>query len=130
MADPVRIVGGNIDDNDNEGIQAQVDAAGNLHVTQGGAPGLNQAYEDASFEAGDSPATLDFNNDASRNAMAGWIICDGDGDIQVDFSRNGVNFGEKFTMKLGEMVNLRGLSIDKLRITHTGTDSAYRVFLV
>lgn len=131
MAQPVRIIGKSDARNTNEAIQAQVDSLGNLHVREGAFPGLNQTYEDTSFEAGDSPATHDFYTDSSgRWAIDGWIICDGDGDIQVDYTRDGITYGDKWTMKVGEIVDLSRLDIKKIRITHTGSDSAYRIFLI
>lgn len=129
MANRVRISGGFIDGDNNEGYDAQVDRNGNLRTREGHFAGLNKTYEDASFVAGDSPATHDFNNDKNRNAIDGWIICDGDGDIQVDFSNDGISFGDKFTMKKREVVDLLRLDINKIRITHVA-DSAYRIFLI
>jgi hypothetical protein len=130
MAEPVRIVGHWSDRDSNEQLQAQVDPLGNLHVREGTYPGLNQTYEDTSFAVGDSPATHDFYTDSGKRAVDGYIICDGPGNIQVDFSRDGLSYGDKWTMKTGERVVLLRLDIQKIRITHTGTDSAYRINLI
>lgn len=130
MANRVRITGGDIDGDDNEGRDAQVDEWGNLRVREGVYKFDNKVYEDASFISADSPQTHDMNADTGRNAVDGYIICDGSGNIQVDISRNGIAFGDKFTMKKGERVNLLHLDIDKIRVTWTGTDSAYRVNLL
>jgi hypothetical protein len=130
MAAPVRIVGNKTDRDENEHLQAQVDTLGNLHVREGAYPGLNQTYEDTSFSSGDSPAVHDFYTDAGRFACDGYIICDGPGDIQVDYTRDGLTYGDKFTMKTGEQVSLLRLDIKKIRVTHAGTNSAYRIFLV
>ena len=136
MAERVRISGGAIGQESNEGKDAQVNSEGSLHIIPGigGAggtyPGYNVAYEDTTFLTGDSPATHDFNADAGRNAVGGWIICDGAGNIQVDFSRDGVNYsGSKWTMKKGERVNLENLDIDKIRVTWV-SNSAYRINLI
>jgi hypothetical protein len=126
----VRITGGNIAGFNNEGFDAQVDRNGNLHVREGVRDFDNKVYEDTDFVLGDSPVTLDFNADTGRNAVEGWIISDGPGDFTVDISRDGLTFGDAFTMKKNEQVDLLRLNIDKLRITHGGTDSAYRVFLI
>lgn len=126
MAEPVRIVFGNT----NEGIQAQGDANGNLLTREGSYDFDNQTYEDSSFVSGDSPATHDFNTDAGRNAVDGYIICDGAGDIQVDISRDGINYGDKWTMKAGEKVSLCHFNIDKIRITYVSAASAYRINLI
>ena len=130
MAERVRITGGNIDVDDNEGRDAQVDEWGNLRVREGVYKFDNKVYEDASFIEADSPQTHDMNADTGRNAVDGYIISDGPGDIQVDISRNGIAFGEKFTMKKGERVNLLHLDIDKIRVTWVSADSAYRINLL
>lgn len=125
MAEPVRIMFGD----DNEGIHAQGDASGNLYTTMGALVGSYQAFEDDNFVEGDSPATHDFNAAEGRNAMRGYIYCDGAGDIQVAISHNGVDFGDTFTMSSGEKTDLEGFNIDKIRITHVA-DSSYRILLM
>ncbi len=128
MAESVRIVFGDA----NEGIQAQGDPNGNLLVREGVVPFDNIVFEDASFVVGDSPQTHDFNAATSpnRNAVDGYIVCDGAGDIQVDISRDGISFGAKFTVKSGEVVFLDHLDIDKIRITFVSANSAYRINLI
>jgi hypothetical protein len=131
MAQAVRIVGHLSDRDENEQLQAQVDELGNLYVREGAYPGLNFTYERTSFVAGDSPSTHDFFTDSGgKYASDGYIICDGDGDIQVDITRNGIIYGSKWTMKAGEKVALLRLDIKKIRITHTGADSSYRINLI
>ena len=131
MPNAVRIIGHKSDRDQNEYQQAQVDSLGNLHTREGQYPGLNQTYEDTSFVAGDSPAVHDFYTDSgSKRAVDGYIICDGSGDIQVDYTRDGITYGDKWTMKSGERVNLLRLDIKKIRVTHTGTDSSYRINLI
>ena len=131
MAEPIRIVGKNDDRWSNEGICANVDSLGNLFVREGPYAGLNQTYEDSNFQSGDSPATHDFYTDSGgKYAVDGYIICDGAGNIQVDYTRDGLTYGDKWTMKPGERVSLLRLDIKKIRVTHTGTDSAYRINLI
>ena len=126
----VRLTGGDrIGGYDNEGYDAQVDKYGAVHVRQTPHNFSNKTYEDTSFVTGDSPVVHDFNTDASRNASDGWIICDGDGEIQVDYSIDGLTYGDKFTMKKGEVVDLLSMNIDKIRVTWV-SDSSYRIFLV
>tara|TARA_Y100000310_G_C20350556_1_gene654138 strand:- start:48 stop:425 length:378 start_codon:yes stop_codon:yes gene_type:complete len=125
MAEPVRIVFGS----DNEGIQAQGDANGNLLVREGQYDFDNKVYEDTSFVVGESPVTHDFESDTGRTAIDGYIICDGPGNIQVDISRDGIAYGDKWVMKKGERVNLAHFKIDKIRVTHVA-DSAYRINLI
>ena len=129
MAEPVRIMGGNIDGDSNEGRQAQVDANGNLRVREGHFDFDNKSYEDTNFVTGSSPATHNFNNDTGRNSVDGWIVCDGDGDIQVDISRDGISYGNKMTMKSGEIIDLLRWKVNKIRVTWV-SDSAYRIVLL
>ena len=129
MAGPVRIAGGNIDGSDNEGYHAQVDKNGNLRVREGHFNFDNKSYEDTAFITGSSPQVHDFYGDTGRDSVDGYIICDGDGDIQVDISRDGISYGDKFTMKKGEVVDLLHWRVNKLRVTWVG-DSAYRVVLI
>jgi len=129
MAERVLISGGNIDGVDSRGRDANVDANGNLWVRQGHYDFDNITYE-GTITAGTTPVTCDFNADAGRNAYAGYIINDGDADIQVDISRNGIDYGSKATIKFGETLQLDRLNIDKLRITRVLADASYRVFLI
>jgi hypothetical protein len=131
MPEAIRIIGHNDNRNSNEYLQAQVDSLGNLHVREGSYPGLNQTYESTNFVVGDSPATHDFYTDSSgKFAVDGYIVCDGPGNIQVDYSRDGITYGDKWTMKTDEKMSLIRLDIKKIRITHTGTNSAYRINLI
>ena len=112
----------------------EINSSNELLVTQGALseaiPYLNATFEDTSFQAGDSPALLDFNSATGRNSVDGYVICDGPGSITVEFSRDGASFGGAWTMYAGEMIGVRNFDIDTLRITHTGADSAYRVNLI
>jgi len=90
-------------------------------------PGYYPA-EDSSFTAADSPVTIDINSNLGRNASTGYLVCDGSGDILIELSEDGSTFGTQFTMKNGETLDLTGLDVDSIRITHSGTDSAYRLF--
>ena len=91
---------------------------------------LNKAYEDSDFVVGESPAAHSFNADMGFNSIQGWITCDGPGAIQVDFTRDGTTYGDKWTMYAGENTMLKALDIHTIRVTHTGADSAYRIFLI
>jgi hypothetical protein len=129
MAQPVRIVGHKSDREDNEQLQAQVDDDGNLMVREGSYQGLNQTYEDTNFQTGDSPVTIDAYGDLGSYVHDGYIICDGAGNIQVDVSRDGITYGDKWTMKSGEKVSFLRMDIKKIRITWV-SDSAYRLNII
>ena len=111
----------------------EINTSNELLVTQGALseaiPFLNQTYEDTSFVVGDSPVLLQFNSDAGRNSVDGYVICDGPGNIVVDFSRDGATYGGAWTMYSGEMIGVRNYDIHTLRITYVA-DSAYRVNLI
>ena len=87
----------------------------------------NQSYEDSSFVAGDSPATHDVNTDLGKNAELGYIVCDGAGDITVNLSQDGTTYGDNITIKQDDVLNLDGLDVDSIKMTHSGTDSSYRI---
>ena len=123
MAERVRITGYD------GGRDADVSELGCLNVQTGALNVANKTYEDANFQAGDSPAVHDFFGDAGRIATRGYIICDGAGDIQVDISRDGIAYDAKFTMKQNDFVSLDGYYINKIRVTRVA-DSAYRINLI
>jgi hypothetical protein len=86
------------------------------------------ASDDTSFTSGDSPATLDVNATLSRNSVDGYIKCDGAGDIIVTLSVDGTTYGNDIRMKTDDTLSLKAIDIDSIKITHSGTDSSYRVF--
>ena len=90
-------------------------------------PGLDYTYKDTNFVAGDSPATLDVNNDLGRNGHLGFIICGGPGNIDVKVSNDGVSYGGIHTMKPGEVYPLNSRDVDRIQLIYTGIKSAYRV---
>ena len=93
----------------------------------GGIDGDNKVFEDSSFVVGDSPKTIDLNAALGYNATAGYVACDGVGDILVKLSRNGTAFGEQFAMKSGDILPIDGLKLDTIVITHSGVNSSYRI---
>jgi len=112
---------------------AEINSANELLVTQGALseaiPYLNETFEDTAFVLGDSPAILNFFGATGRNSVDGYVICDGIGDMIVDFSRDGITYGGAWTMHQGEMIGVRNYDIHSLRITYVA-DSAYRVNLI
>ena len=104
----------------------QVDGAGNVI----NAPGRTFKYEDTSFTSGDSPITLDVNTDLGRNAVDGYLAVDGTGDILVEISDDGASYGSQHTLKNGDVLDLSGLNVDSIRLTHSGTNSSYRILVV
>ncbi len=86
-------------------------------------------YEDTNFQTGESPITLDVNTDLGRNGVDGYIINDGSGNILIEFSNNGTNYGSQHTIQKGEVIDLENLDIDSIRLTWVA-DSGYRILVV
>jgi hypothetical protein len=91
--------------------------------------GRSVSYESTSFAVGDSPAVLDVNSDLGRDGRDGYIANDGAGDIKVEISDDGNNYGGIHTLKEDEVLKLENVSIAKIRLTHVN-DSSYRVFCI
>ena len=91
--------------------------------------------EDTSFVSGEDATVIDvYAALSNRLATQGWFTVDGTGDIQIEISSDGTTYGDAITLKgklnsatgIGETLPLNGLAVAKLRVQHTGTDSAYR----
>lgn len=82
---------------------------------------------DTSFVVGDSPIILDIATSLNRISNQGEIICDGSGDILIALSYNGTDFDDNFLVKDGEFVEYENQQVRKIKITHSGSDSSYRV---
>jgi len=87
--------------------------------------------EDTSFIVGDSPAVVTINADSTLHKyppVKGYIACDGTGNILVEMARFGTTYEDQFTLKANEEVDFEA-EIGLIRITHSGTDSAYRILI-
>lgn len=86
--------------------------------------------EDTNFTAGETLTVLSPGVALAYNATRGYIAIDGNGNILIEFS-HGPNdpYSDPITLKPGEVFDVEGLTIYNLRLTHTGTDSAYRIHL-
>ncbi len=91
--------------------------------------GRTFSYEDELFETGESPRTLDVNNDLGRNVHDGYIMNDGPGKLKAQFSDDGVSFGGIHTIKSGEPMGLGKLDIDKIKLIWVA-DTGYRILVV
>jgi len=89
----------------------------------------NYVYEDNSFVTGDSPVVHDVETDLGRTGIDGYIVNDGGGDMQVEISNNGTDYGSAATIKDCEVYDLQGLTISKIRITWIA-DTSYRVNVI
>lgn len=90
------------------------------------------ASEDLDFQSGDSPSVLDIAGTVgNQGSVDGEILCrntaSNTGNILVELSSDGSTYGDQFTVYNLETFSLFGYKVKKIRITHTGTDSGYRV---
>ena len=83
--------------------------------------------DNTGFIAVDSPIILNINNTLGTNAITGEIICDGPGDILIDWSINGNTYNGNLRLKQNEKFLLKGLSVHSIKLTWA-SNSAYRVF--
>jgi len=102
----------------------------NVHLPAPSGTTINsKAFEDANFTSAESPRTLDVNAALGRNGQDGYIICNGLGDIKVQFSNDGISYGDQHTLKEGWAMSLKGLDIDSIKITWV-SDSSYYILVV
>lgn len=92
-------------------------------------PGRTKGYEDPSFVTGDSPVVLFVNTDLGRNGHDGYIVNDGDGDIEIEISNDGNTYGGKHTLKKDEWIDFFMLDINKIKLTWVA-NCGYRVMVV
>lgn len=96
------------------------------HTTRGN----SVSYEEASFESGDSPTVLQIADDLGRNGRGGYIANDGDGDFTIEVANHkDGDYGGVHTVKKDEVLELNGMNIARIRITHVA-DSSYRAMVV
>ena len=85
--------------------------------------------EDLSFVVGDSPIVLDLTTILIKGCVDGSILCvpGAASGFKVELSFDGTNYSGQFTVNRYESFPLFGLGVKKIRITHNGGDSGYRV---
>jgi len=87
-------------------------------------------YEDDNFTATESPFTIDVVADFGHNRASILLRNDGPGDLLVSTSSDdGVTYGDTFTVRGVESFGLSLVGIDQIRLSHSGIDSSYRVFI-
>jgi len=87
-------------------------------------------YYDTSFTVDETNFVLDIVTDLGRAARDGYIVCDGSGDLHFAISHDGLTYGDTIILKSKEVFNLYPLKVNKIKLIHSGSDSAYRVFVV
>ena len=87
-------------------------------------------FEDNNFTAGDSPVTINIIASFGHSQVSILFLNDGHGNITLETSSDeGSTFGDMLTIFSREEFNVKNGGIDQLRLTHTGIDSAYRIFI-
>ena len=79
----------------------------------------------------DSPVVLDIESVLGVAGIEGHISVlnpVNNGNILVELSHDGINYGPQFTVFKLEIFSLTGLKVKKIRITHSGNNASYRVF--
>lgn len=89
-----------------------------------------KVYSDTNFVVGDSPVVLDARTDLGHDANNGYINCFGPGSILIKITKGASGVADdQFTLNAGDVANIMGEGVSKITITHSGTDSAYEVFV-
>jgi len=91
--------------------------------------GNPKKYEGTVATAG-VKVTLAVNTDLGRNGGDGYITNDGDGNLKIDISKDGVTFETSITLEVDEVMDLAGLSIHTIKIDATENGTAYRCLVV
>jgi len=86
-----------------------------------------QPYRDSDFKSTDSPKVLDVLGDLGRITYNGKIHNDGSGDIIFSLSSDGTSYNSQVYLEAAEEADLRTHIVKKIKLEHSGTDSAYRV---
>jgi hypothetical protein len=98
--------------------------------TPGPIKGKSKAYEETSFTVAKSPVEYDVHLNLGRNSTEGYVVCDGPGDIKLEFSSDGVVFSDQHTLKEDEILELEYYDIHTIRVTSSGVISAYRILVI
>ena len=96
--------------------------------------GLWITQEDNSFQSADSPVEIDvfdkLTAGKSYRTAEGYITCDGPGSVQIEIAETPDEYGDALTLKSGESLSLSKSRVALIKLTHLGTDSAYRIVVV
>jgi len=68
--------------------------------------------------------------DIGRKGHYGYIINDGEGDIQVSWSYNGTLYGGIHTLQPDERISLDQFTVQIIKLHWTGTDANYRILVM
>ena len=88
---------------------------------------LNKVYE-ATISTGVTIHSM--NDDFGYNGIQGWCVNDGDGAVKFSFSRDGTIYGEEYTLRPGEYMDLNGYDIYSIKITFITVEASYRIWQI
>lgn len=88
---------------------------------------LNKVYED-SIAAGVN--THSIFADFGYNGIQGWVVNDGEGAVKFSFSRDGTTYGEEYTLRPHEYMDLNGYDIHSIRISFITVAADYRIWQI
>jgi hypothetical protein len=88
---------------------------------------LNKVYE--------SPITVGVNihsifADFGYNGIQGWCVNDGDGAVKFSFSRDGITYGEEYTLRPGEQIDMNGFDVHSIKISFISVAASYRIWQI
>ncbi len=89
-----------------------------------------KAYEDDDFVVGETGRVLDIFADLN-NTFARFAVLQvfGPGDLKIANSFDGSLYEDDFTFEGGQGLLMTDLRVKKLKLTHTGVDSGYRIWV-
>ena len=88
---------------------------------------LNKVYE-ATITTGVNTHSL--FDDYEYNAIQGWVVNDGDGQVRFSFSRDGTIYGDSYPMRPGEYMDLNGYDIHSIKIAFISVGASYRIWQI
>lgn len=91
--------------------------------------GNSVSYEGTLTTGADIVCAFHADSTPNRNAHYGYLINDGEGDLQVFWSYDGTTFGGIHTVKKGEQISFDGFSVYSLKLRWV-TDTNYRILLM
>jgi hypothetical protein len=86
-------------------------------------------WEETSFTVADSPRVIDLRLDLGHYSRNLVIAVDGTGDLLIEISQDGTNYGTQLRLKKDESLDSYDIAAEKVRLTHSGTDTAYRIIV-
>jgi len=71
-----------------------------------------------------------FTDSGGRRAHYGYIINDGEGDLQIQWSFDSNSFGGTHTLRPDERISLDGFTVEVVNLIYTGTPTNYRILMM